>query len=178
LCGTTLRGNQGRLGLPPEAARTAGPPEGAVAPMGQSREALLAARPLHSPEGGQELRGGRSQPLLQVVADYKRLSAVQAAGRAGHRWPSEPQYREVSTARIPSTPCSFGQKIRKDSTVRLTQRNARFQAKNAPVMASAMTTNMPTVSAHSGSGGRILYGLDDPLGAGTKTRAPIPGQIG
>jgi hypothetical protein len=29
-----------------------GRPEGAAVPMDQSREALLAARPLHSPEGG------------------------------------------------------------------------------------------------------------------------------
>jgi hypothetical protein len=39
--------------MPPQAARTAGPPEGADAPMNQSREAHHSARPLHSPEGGQ-----------------------------------------------------------------------------------------------------------------------------
>jgi hypothetical protein len=46
-----------RLGLPPQAARTAGPPEGAAAPMNQSHEALLAAWPLHSPVGGPVSRG-------------------------------------------------------------------------------------------------------------------------
>jgi hypothetical protein len=50
--GTTLSGNHVRLGLPPKAARTVGPLEGVDAPMNQSREAHLAARPLHSPEGG------------------------------------------------------------------------------------------------------------------------------
>jgi hypothetical protein len=48
-----LRGIQGGLSLPPKAARAEGLPEGADAPIDQSREALLAARPLHSPEGGQ-----------------------------------------------------------------------------------------------------------------------------
>jgi hypothetical protein len=51
---TTLRGNHVRLGLPLKAARTEGPPKIAAAPLGQSREALLAARPLHSPEGGHQ----------------------------------------------------------------------------------------------------------------------------
>jgi hypothetical protein len=49
---TTVGSNQVRLRLPPKAARTVGPPNGADAPMNQSREALLAAWPLHSPEGG------------------------------------------------------------------------------------------------------------------------------
>jgi hypothetical protein len=48
-----MRGIQGGLRLPPKAARAEGLPEGADAPIDQSREALLAARPLHSPEGGQ-----------------------------------------------------------------------------------------------------------------------------
>jgi transposase InsO family protein len=48
---TTVRGNQVRLRLPPKTARTAGPPEGAAAPMDQSREAHRSARPLHPPEG-------------------------------------------------------------------------------------------------------------------------------
>jgi hypothetical protein len=58
-----LRGNQGRLGLPPEAARDRRSAKNADRPMHQSREAHLPARPLHSPEGG-------SLRLLQVVADY------------------------------------------------------------------------------------------------------------
>jgi hypothetical protein len=56
--------------------------------MHQSHEAHHTARPLHSPEGP-TLR------LLQVVADYKRLNAVQAAGRAGDRRASGPQYPGV-----------------------------------------------------------------------------------
>ena len=50
---TTVGSNQVRLRLPPKAARTEGPPEGADAPLNQPREAHLAAWPLHSPEGGQ-----------------------------------------------------------------------------------------------------------------------------
>jgi hypothetical protein len=46
----TLRGNQGRLGLSPEAARTERSAKNASAGMNQSREAHLAARPLHSPK--------------------------------------------------------------------------------------------------------------------------------
>jgi hypothetical protein len=48
LCGITLRGNQVRLMLPPQAAdrRSA---QGADAPINQSREAHHTARPLHSP---------------------------------------------------------------------------------------------------------------------------------
>jgi hypothetical protein len=48
----TLGGNQVRHEMPPKAAPAEGRPEGADAPLNQSREALLAARPLHSPEGG------------------------------------------------------------------------------------------------------------------------------
>jgi hypothetical protein len=51
LIGTTLRGNQVRLRLPPEAAAAQGRPKGAAAPMNQSREAHRSARPHHSPEG-------------------------------------------------------------------------------------------------------------------------------
>jgi hypothetical protein len=39
--------------MPPQAARAEGPPKDADAPLNQSREAHHAARPLHSPEGGQ-----------------------------------------------------------------------------------------------------------------------------
>jgi hypothetical protein len=46
-----MSGKLARIGLPPKAARTEGPPKGADAPIDQLREALLAARPLHSPEG-------------------------------------------------------------------------------------------------------------------------------
>jgi hypothetical protein len=50
-CRTTASGNHVRLEMPLQAARTVGPPEGADAPLNQSREAHHAARPLHSPEG-------------------------------------------------------------------------------------------------------------------------------
>jgi hypothetical protein len=56
-CRTTASGNHVRLEMPPQAARTVGPPEGADAPLNQSREAHHAARPLHSPEGAYALRG-------------------------------------------------------------------------------------------------------------------------
>jgi hypothetical protein len=51
VCRTTLHGNQGRLRLPPSAARTEGPPRIADAPIDQSREAHHPAWPLHSPLG-------------------------------------------------------------------------------------------------------------------------------
>jgi hypothetical protein len=50
-CLTALGGDQGSLRSPPQAARTAGPPEGAAAPLHQSREAPHTAWPLHSPSG-------------------------------------------------------------------------------------------------------------------------------
>jgi len=50
---TTLRGNQGRLGTAAAGGADRRSAKNAAAPMDQSREALLAARPLHSPEGGQ-----------------------------------------------------------------------------------------------------------------------------
>jgi hypothetical protein len=46
----TLRGHQGRLRLPPQAARTGRSAKNADAPLNQSREAHRSARPLHSPE--------------------------------------------------------------------------------------------------------------------------------
>ena len=46
-----VSGNEGRLRLPPKAARTAGPPRTRTGPMHQSREAHRSARPHHSPEG-------------------------------------------------------------------------------------------------------------------------------
>jgi hypothetical protein len=56
-CDTALRGNQDRLRLPPKAAPAEGRPKGADAPMNQSREAHLAAWPLHSPHGAMASRG-------------------------------------------------------------------------------------------------------------------------
>src|SRR5512132_570246 len=51
LLSPTPLGNQVRLGLPPQAAPAVGRPQGADAPMDQSREAHYPAWPLHSPEG-------------------------------------------------------------------------------------------------------------------------------
>src|SRR6266540_6606429 len=50
LCDITLRGPQGALGLPPPAARTAGPPTIAAAPSGALRALGLSVRPHHSSE--------------------------------------------------------------------------------------------------------------------------------
>jgi hypothetical protein len=50
--------------------------------MNQSREAHLAARPLHPPRGLGTARWRGTRPSLQVVADHERLSAVRTAGRA------------------------------------------------------------------------------------------------
>jgi hypothetical protein len=47
-----LKGDAVSIYLPPQAAQAEGLPEGADAPLNQSREAHLAARPLHSPERG------------------------------------------------------------------------------------------------------------------------------
>ena len=44
-------------------------------------------------------RGRGRPPLLQVVADYTRLSAVQTAGHAGHRRASGPQCPGVAADR-------------------------------------------------------------------------------
>src|ERR687897_1324135 len=63
--------------LPPRVAPAEGRPEGPAAPMDQAREAHHPAWPLHSPEGGHDCL------TLQVIADYTRLNAVHAAGRAG-----------------------------------------------------------------------------------------------
>jgi hypothetical protein len=68
-----VRGNQARLGLPPTAARTAGPFEGSDAPHGALRAMIHAARPHHFPEGHDPLGGWRR--FLQLVMDDKRLSA-------------------------------------------------------------------------------------------------------
>jgi hypothetical protein len=81
--------------LPPQAARTEGPPKGADAPMHQSREAHHPARPLHSPEGGHDAAATRVYRLLLIVADYKRLSVVHVADCAGRGRASGPQYPGV-----------------------------------------------------------------------------------
>jgi hypothetical protein len=45
-------------------------------------------------------KAARSRLRLEVVADYTRLSAVLAAGRAGHGQASGPQYPGVSIGYI------------------------------------------------------------------------------
>jgi hypothetical protein len=66
--------------------------------MDQSREAHHTARPLCSPEGQPADAQLVLALLLEVVADYTRVSAVQVAGRAGDGRASEPQYPGVSTS--------------------------------------------------------------------------------
>jgi hypothetical protein len=86
-CRTTLRGSQGRLRLPPKAARAEGPPRSRPRRIDQSREALYAARPLHSPEeAARRLPGirvrrelldpagsARPSPTRQLVVDLEGL---------------------------------------------------------------------------------------------------------
>jgi hypothetical protein len=52
-CQTTLRGNQDRLEIAAAGGAGRRSAKNAAKPLNQSREALLAAWPLHSPEGGQ-----------------------------------------------------------------------------------------------------------------------------
>jgi hypothetical protein len=52
-----LGGDAVGICMPPKAAQAEGLPEGAAAPMNQSREAHRSARPLHSPKGGQSAAG-------------------------------------------------------------------------------------------------------------------------
>jgi hypothetical protein len=65
----TLRRIGGRLGLQPKAARTEGPPEGASAPLNQSREALLAVRTLRA--AGHPVRNA---PIAGCSAQTSRLT--------------------------------------------------------------------------------------------------------
>jgi hypothetical protein len=53
--------------MPPKAAQVEGLPEGADAPMNQSREAHLAAWPLHSPEEA------NSEAALSVLVGRRTL---------------------------------------------------------------------------------------------------------
>ena len=55
--------------------------------------------------------------LLQVVADYTRLSAVQAAGRAGHGRSSRPQYLGVREGRLCLPHPALGGPARKQAGV-------------------------------------------------------------
>jgi hypothetical protein len=67
----------------------------AAATKQQTREALHSPRPLLSPKG---------PALLQVVADYKRVSAVQLADHASHGRASGPQYPGVRVGRSRPNP--------------------------------------------------------------------------
>jgi hypothetical protein len=58
-----------------------------------NRTRRTARRHQHQPNGD------RSYALLQLVADYKRLGAVQAAGRPGDEQAKRPQYPGVVTGR-------------------------------------------------------------------------------
>jgi hypothetical protein len=63
-----------------------------------------ATPPSQGRGGALSRTGGRPQPLLQVVADYERLSAALTAGRAGHGRASGPQYPGVSIGRATLQP--------------------------------------------------------------------------
>src|SRR4029453_18796119 len=70
----------GRAGLPPEAARTEGPPEGAASPVNQSREAHHPARPLHSPRGGHAFAGaplGTQGIATEQAGPYNQASDLR-----------------------------------------------------------------------------------------------------
>jgi hypothetical protein len=71
--------------LPPEAARTAGPPEGADAPLNQSREAHRSARPLHSPEGGQSAAVLRPTGPTKGHDQHEPVARVQRGYATGPR---------------------------------------------------------------------------------------------
>jgi hypothetical protein len=74
-------------------SRGAGPRRGVIGQMGTNRNfAGALGQAETAAEGG---AGGWSLPLLQVVADYKRLSAVQSADHAGDGRASGPQYPGV-----------------------------------------------------------------------------------
>jgi hypothetical protein len=83
--GTTLRGSKGRLRLPPEAARTAGPPRTRTGRMNQSREAHHSAWPIHSPRGGRGLPNYADWPLIVLVDALQACawlaSLLDCAGR-------------------------------------------------------------------------------------------------
>jgi hypothetical protein len=82
---TTLRGNQARLRLPPQAARTVGPPEGADAPYESiARSAPCgAAAPL--PQGGidQHRCAGPPTPRVRTLCAEARTEGCWVRGGKG-----------------------------------------------------------------------------------------------
>jgi hypothetical protein len=86
-CRITLGGNQGRPGMPPQAAPAEGRPEGAAAPMHQSREAHHPARPLHSPEAVATYAGRALQ--RQAHHSLSLDEVEEACGRTFTRWKRE-----------------------------------------------------------------------------------------
>jgi hypothetical protein len=98
-CDTTMRGNQVRLEMPPQAARAKARQE-----RGRVVESIArSARPgvaAPFPRGGISCTLPRSRLPLQIIADYRRLSAALIASRAGRGRPSGPQYLGVRTDRL------------------------------------------------------------------------------
>jgi hypothetical protein len=85
-----LSGSQGRLRLPPQAARTAGPPSSRPRRMGRSREAHHPAQPYHFPEGGH-------RPAVADLGRYATWSGTTSAGVLGH--PPASRYAVVRVGR-------------------------------------------------------------------------------
>jgi hypothetical protein len=75
----------GRSLMPPKAARAVGPPEGAAAPMNQSRQAHHSAQPLHVPRGIQPrtLRT-HGRPVHEAT---RRPPVTALSNRAAHQKP-------------------------------------------------------------------------------------------
>jgi hypothetical protein len=80
---------------PPKAARTAGPPK-ARTRRSINRVKRTTRRGRTTPPRSHEPDGAWVQLLLQVVANYTRLSGVLAAGRAGHERASGRRYPGLS----------------------------------------------------------------------------------
>ena len=75
-CGCTRRGNQGRLGLPPQAERAEGPPEGAVAPINRAKRTTRRGR-------STPLRGPTEHGLAGCLAWVGRRTGVRNAWETG-----------------------------------------------------------------------------------------------
>jgi hypothetical protein len=110
-CGTTLRGNQGRLGVPPQAARTEGPPQTRPRRMDQSREAHHPARPHQSPEGamsphdglGPAATPGSRGPQALTLSTGHRSRRSRASIRAARSWSERRPGRLPAGAMQPGT---------------------------------------------------------------------------
>jgi hypothetical protein len=77
--------------MAPEAARTAGPPTTRTRrSINRAKRTTRRGRST-PPRGGHESHGGLVRAATPVVADYRRLSALQDAGHGGDGRASGPQ---------------------------------------------------------------------------------------